>query len=59
MSAVQIAGCSCAGKSAVAAALARRGLVALDADDDPLVVDAILARTLPVPPPGLAGQAPG
>jgi hypothetical protein len=37
MSAVQIAGCSCAGKSTVAAALARRGLVSLDADDDPLL----------------------
>jgi gluconate kinase len=37
MSAVQIAGCSCAGKSAVAAVLARRGLVSLDADADPLL----------------------
>ena len=37
MSAIQIAGCSCAGKSAVAAALARRGLAALDADDDALL----------------------
>ncbi len=37
MSAVQIAGCSCAGKSTVAAVLARRGLVSLDADDDPLL----------------------
>jgi adenylate kinase family enzyme len=37
MSAVQIAGCSGAGKSAVAAVLARRGLVAIDADDDPLL----------------------
>jgi gluconate kinase len=35
MSAVQIAGCSGAGKSAVAAMLARRGLVSLDADADP------------------------
>jgi adenylate kinase family enzyme len=35
MSAVQIAGCSGAGKSAVAAVLARRGLVSLDADQDP------------------------
>jgi gluconate kinase len=35
MSAVQIAGCSGAGKSAVAAVLARRGLVAIDADNDP------------------------
>ena len=37
MSAIQIAGCSCAGKSAVAAAFARRGLAALDADDDALL----------------------
>jgi adenylate kinase family enzyme len=37
MSAVQIAGCSGAGKSAVAVVLARRGLVCVDADDDPLL----------------------
>ena len=37
MSAVQIAGCSGAGKSAVAAALARRGLAAIDSDDDPFL----------------------
>ena len=37
MSAVQIAGCSGAGKSAVAAVLARRGLASIDADDDPLL----------------------
>jgi gluconate kinase len=35
MGAVQIAGCSAAGKSTVAAELARRGLVAIDADSDP------------------------
>jgi gluconate kinase len=35
MSAVQIAGCSGAGKTAIAAAIARRGLAAIDADDDP------------------------
>jgi hypothetical protein len=35
MSAVQIAGCSGAGKSTVAAVLARRGLAAIDSDDDP------------------------
>jgi len=35
MGAVQIAGCSAAGKSTVAAELARRGLAAIDADDDP------------------------
>jgi gluconate kinase len=37
MSAIQIAGCSGAGKSAVAAALAGRGLVSIDADADPLL----------------------
>jgi hypothetical protein len=37
MNAVQIAGCSGAGKSAVAAVLARLGLVSIDADDDPLL----------------------
>jgi adenylate kinase family enzyme len=41
MSAVQITGCSGAGKTAIAAVLARRGLAAIDADDDPL-----LARTV-------------
>ena len=35
MGAVQIAGCSAAGKSTVAAELARRGLASIDADDDP------------------------
>jgi hypothetical protein len=35
MSAVQIAGCSCAGKSTIATTLARRGLVSIDSDDDP------------------------
>jgi dephospho-CoA kinase len=35
MSAVQIAGCSGAGKSAVAAELARRGVTTIDADADP------------------------
>jgi gluconate kinase len=37
MSAVQVAGCSGAGKSTVATVLARRGLVSIDADDDPLL----------------------
>jgi adenylate kinase family enzyme len=37
MSAIQIAGCSGAGKSTVAALLARRGLVSVDADNDPLL----------------------
>jgi adenylate kinase family enzyme len=41
MGAVQIAGCSGAGKTAIAAVLARRGLAAIDADDDPF-----LARTV-------------
>lgn len=35
MSAVQITGCSGAGKTAVAAVLARRGLACIDSDDDP------------------------
>jgi gluconate kinase len=37
MSAVQITGCSAAGKTTIAAVLARRGLAAIDADDDPLL----------------------
>src|ERR1700728_3748239 len=37
MRAFQIAGCSGAGKSAIAAVLALRGLVSIDADDDPLL----------------------
>lgn len=41
MSAVQITGCSGAGKTTIAAALAHRGLAAIDADGDPL-----LARTV-------------
>jgi adenylate kinase family enzyme len=44
MSAVMITGCSGAGKTTIAAVLARRGLAAIDADDDPLLarsVDAV------------------
>jgi hypothetical protein len=41
VSAVQITGCSGAGKTTIAAVLARRGLAAIDSDDDPL-----LARTV-------------
>jgi hypothetical protein len=41
MNAIQIAGCSGVGKTTIAAVLARRGLAAIDADDDPL-----LARTV-------------
>jgi adenylate kinase family enzyme len=37
MSVYQIAGCSGAGKTTIAAALARRGLVAIDSDEDPLL----------------------
>lgn len=37
MNTVQIAGCSGAGKSAIAAELARRGLTCLDTDADPLL----------------------
>lgn len=35
MNAIQITGCSGAGKSTIAGVLARRGLAAIDADDDP------------------------
>ncbi|MGH3280227.1 MAG: AAA family ATPase [Trebonia sp.] len=41
MSAVLITGCSGAGKTTIAAALARRGVLAIDSDNDPL-----LARTV-------------
>jgi adenylate kinase family enzyme len=41
MSAVQITGCSGAGKTTIAPVLARRGLASIDADNDPL-----LARTV-------------
>jgi len=41
MSAVQIAGCSAAGKTTIAAVLARRGLAAIDADDDPLLARSV------------------
>ena len=37
MSAVQITGCSGAGKTVIAAVLARRGLAAIDTDDDPFL----------------------
>jgi len=37
MSAVLITGCSGAGKSTIAAVLARRGLAAIDTDDDPVL----------------------
>jgi hypothetical protein len=37
MSAVLITGCSAAGKSTIAAVLARRGLACIDADDDPVL----------------------
>lgn len=41
MSAVQIAGCSGAGKTTIAAVLARRGLLTIDADDDPLLARSV------------------
>jgi len=41
MSAVLITGCSGAGKSTIAAVLARRGLAAIDADDDPLLAGTV------------------
>jgi adenylate kinase family enzyme len=41
MSAVQITGCSGAGKSTIAAVLARRGLASIDADNDPLLARSV------------------
>jgi adenylate kinase family enzyme len=41
MSAVLITGCSGAGKTTIAAVLARRGLAAIDADDDPLLARSV------------------
>jgi adenylate kinase family enzyme len=41
MSAIQIAGCSGAGKTTIAAVLARRGLASVDADDDPLLARSV------------------
>ncbi len=41
MSAVQITGCSGAGKTTIAAALTRRGLAAIDSDDDPLLARSV------------------
>jgi adenylate kinase family enzyme len=41
MSAVQITGCSGAGKSTIAAVFARRGLASIDADNDPLLARSV------------------
>ena len=41
MTAVQITGCSGAGKTTIAAVLAHRGLAAIDADDDPLLARSV------------------
>jgi gluconate kinase len=41
VSAVQIAGCSGAGKTTIAAMLARLGLASIDADDDPLLARSV------------------
>ena len=41
MNAVQITGCSGAGKTTIAAALARRGLTVVDSDDDPLLARSV------------------
>ncbi len=41
MSAVQITGCSGAGKTTIAAVLTRRGLAAIDASDDPLLARSV------------------
>jgi gluconate kinase len=41
VNAVQITGCSGAGKTTIAAVLARRGLAAIDADDDPFLARSV------------------
>jgi hypothetical protein len=41
MSAIQIAGCSGAGKTTIAAVLGHRGLAVIDADDDPLLARSV------------------
>src|SRR5271156_6682210 len=41
MSAVMITGCSGAGKTTISAVLARRGLAAINADDDPLLARSV------------------
>ncbi len=41
MNAVQITGCSAAGKTTIAAVLARRGLAAIDAEYDPLLARSV------------------
>ena len=41
MSAVLITGMSCAGKSTIAAVLTRRGLAAIDSDNDPLLARSV------------------
>jgi len=41
MTAVMITGCSGAGKTTIAAVLARQGLAAIDADDDPLLARSV------------------
>ena len=51
MTAVQITGCSGAGKTAIAAELARRGLAAIDADGDPLLARSVNAAGIAVEEP--------
>jgi adenylate kinase family enzyme len=48
MSAIQIAGCSGAGKTTIAGVLARRGLAAIDADGDPMLARTVDAAGHPV-----------
>jgi adenylate kinase family enzyme len=57
MSAVQITGCSGAGKTTIAAVLARRGLAAIDADDDPLLARSVDAAGHAVEEPEDPGLA--
>ena len=51
MTAVQITGCSGAGKTTMAAELARRGLAAIDADGDPLLARSVNAAGIVVEEP--------
>jgi len=51
MTTVQITGCSGAGKTTIAAELARRGLAAIDADGDPLLARSVNAAGIVVKEP--------
>jgi adenylate kinase family enzyme len=55
VSAVQITGCSGAGKTTIAEELARRGLMSIDADDDPLLARSVDAGGNVVEEPAAPG----